>query len=68
MHQQLTLELSHIPSLDGEDFLVSASNEQAAKLVNSSWSDCTDWVAESSPRARATATATIFINTSAEQY
>lgn len=35
MHRQLTLELPHIPALGGEDFLVSASNEQAVRLVKS---------------------------------
>lgn len=35
MHRQLTLELPHIPALGGEDFLVSASNEQAVRLVDS---------------------------------
>jgi chromosomal replication initiation ATPase DnaA len=38
MASQLVLELPHIPSLDGEDFLVSASNEKAARLVQS-WPD-----------------------------
>ncbi len=35
MHRQLTLELPHIPALGQEDFFVSASNEQAARLINS---------------------------------
>ncbi len=38
MHRQLTLELPHIPALGREDFFVSASNEQAARLVNA-WPD-----------------------------
>jgi chromosomal replication initiation ATPase DnaA len=38
MASQLILELPHIPSLNGEDFLVSASNENAARLVES-WPD-----------------------------
>jgi chromosomal replication initiation ATPase DnaA len=41
MHRQLTLELPHIPSLDGDDFFVSGSNEQAVKLVNS-WPNWTN--------------------------
>ena len=41
MHRQLTFELPHVPSLDGDDFFVSGSNEQAVKLVNSwpNWSN-----------------------------
>ena len=38
MTSQLVLELPHIPALGGEDFLVSASNAQAARLVES-WPD-----------------------------
>jgi chromosomal replication initiation ATPase DnaA len=38
MASQLVLELPHIPSLGGEDFLVSASNAKAARLVQS-WPD-----------------------------
>jgi chromosomal replication initiation ATPase DnaA len=41
MVSQLTLELPHIPALGGEDFLISASNETAAKLI-SSWPDWTN--------------------------
>jgi chromosomal replication initiation ATPase DnaA len=41
MTSQLVLELPHIPALGGEDFLVSASNETAVKLV-SSWPDWTN--------------------------
>jgi chromosomal replication initiation ATPase DnaA len=38
MHRQLTLGLAHVPALGGEDFFVSASNEQATRLINS-WPD-----------------------------
>ena len=41
MVSQLTLELPHMPALGGEDFLISASNETAAKLI-SSWPDWTN--------------------------
>lgn len=37
---QLVLELPYVPALGGEDFLVSASNERAVKLI-SAWPD---WV------------------------
>ena len=37
-NSQLVFELAHIPSLGGEDFLVSGSNEQAVKLINA-WPD-----------------------------
>jgi len=40
MAAQLVLQLPHIPAFGGEDFLVSASNETAARLV-ASWPD---WV------------------------
>ena len=40
MTSQLVLELPHIPALGGEDFLVSASNATAARLVES-WPDWT---------------------------
>lgn len=36
MTSQLAFELPHIPAFGGDDFLVSASNEKAAKLV-ASW-------------------------------
>jgi chromosomal replication initiation ATPase DnaA len=35
---QLVLELPHMPSLGGDDFLVSGSNEQAVALINA-WPD-----------------------------
>jgi chromosomal replication initiation ATPase DnaA len=35
MTSQLVLVLPHVPSLGGEDFLVSASNEKAVRLVES---------------------------------
>jgi chromosomal replication initiation ATPase DnaA len=38
MHRQFTLGLAHVPALGGEDFFVSASNEQATRLINS-WPD-----------------------------
>lgn len=41
MASQLVLELPHIPALGGEDFLVSAANETAVRLV-SSWPDWTN--------------------------
>lgn len=40
MASQLILELPHVPAFGGEDFLVSASNEKALKLV-ASWPDWT---------------------------
>lgn len=33
-HSQLVLELPHMPSLGGEDFLVSGSNQNAVRLIN----------------------------------
>lgn len=38
MSPQLTLELPHVPASGDEDFYVSASNENAAKLINA-WPD-----------------------------
>ncbi len=41
MSPQLAFELPHVPALGGEDFYVSASNAQAAKLINA-WPDWTN--------------------------
>ena len=41
MSPQLAFELPHVPALGGEDFYVSASNAQAAKLI-SAWPDWTN--------------------------
>lgn len=41
MAAQLTLDLPHVPAFGGEDFLVSASNQTALKLV-AAWPDWTN--------------------------